>query len=83
VPDPIVAGAAALSAAVYVAKTSWDYVLKSKNGASSREEAHIKECKAEEVQKAIQRSLDDQTEVLRDVRDGVRDLATIQRERSR
>jgi len=82
-PDPIVAGAAALSAAVYVAKTSWEYVLKSKNGTSDKHAEHVKECKAEEVQRSVQKALDDQTDILRDVRDGVRDLAAIQRERLR
>ena len=79
-PDPVTASAAIAAAAVYVAKTGYEYVLKNKNGNS----ADHKRCKAEEVQAAMQTSVDAQTDLLRDIkasqdstRDGVLKLVTL------
>ena len=85
-PDPVTATAAIAAAAVYVCKTGYEYVLKSKNGTDKQ----VKECEAREVQESVQASLDAQTELLkgiamdqRDTRDGVMQLVTIQKQRSR
>jgi hypothetical protein len=82
--DPVTPIAAASAALVYLSKTAYEYVLKSKNGTS---EEH-KRCKAEEAQAATQGALNAQTELLKeikesqqDTRDGVRELVTIQRTR--
>ena len=85
-PDPFTATAGVTALVVYVAKTSYDYLLKSKNGTDKQ----VKECEAREVQESVQASLDAQTELLkgiamdqRDTRDGVMQLVTIQKQRSR
>ena len=82
--DPVTAIAALAAALVYVSKTSYEYVLKSKNGSGEEK----KRCKAQEVQGAMQTSLDAQTRLLReikesqqDTRDGVKELVTLQRAR--
>ena len=82
--DPITPVAALAAALVYVSKTAYEYVLKSKNGHSEERQR----CKAQEIQSSMQSSLDAQTLLLReikesqqDTRDGVRDLVTLQRRR--
>lgn len=83
--DPVTGTAALGAALVYVTKTVYEYVLKSKNG-NGDERRH---CKALDIQDGMQRSLDMQTILLReikdsqqDTRDGVRELVTIQNNRS-
>jgi hypothetical protein len=80
--DPITAGAALAAGAVYIARTAYELVLKARNGAG---ETH-KRCEADRVAATMQGSMNEQTNLLKeikesqqDTRDGVRELITIQR----
>lgn len=77
-PDPLTAAAAISAAAVYIAKASYEFVVKSKSGnGSGNGNGNGNHCKAQDVQSAMQNSLDKQTELLQDTRDGVNKLVTL------
>lgn len=84
--DPLTAAAALTAATVYIARTAYELVLRSRHGANEEQ----RRCKVEDVRNSMQESMEVQTELLKeikesqqDTRDGVRELVIISRQKEK